>query len=413
MSDPELYRRLQTYLEQQKPFFFDLLRQMVSINSFTTNIKGVNAVGDLTARAFAELGFSPRRVPSKNPLFGDHFILTRPGHSGRTIGLVSHLDTVFPKDEEIRHDFRWRQVGDKIYGPGTNDIKGGTVLMYMMLAALRNITPHVFDDITWMVLLNPAEEELTRDFGRVCLEVLPAETLACLVFEAGHKLGREWTLVVSRKGRAIYRIEVEGKGAHAGSNHHEGANAIVQLAHIIQQVADLTDYERDLTFNVGTAAGGTVINRVPHFASAAVEMRTFSPEIFEEGLAKMLALNGTSTIRSAIGGYDCEVRVRILDRSEPWGSNQGSEGLLRLWQTAAADLNQRVVPEARGGLSDGNWLWEHFPTVDGLGPLGDNSHCSEQSADGRKEQEYVLASSFVPKALLNSVAVLRLVNGWG
>lgn len=411
MSRPELYRQLQTYLEHHQPFYFDLLRQMVSINSFTTNIRGVNAVGQLTAEAFADLGFSARRVQSENPLFGDHFILTRPGQSRRSVALISHLDTVFPRSEEERNNFHWRQVGDKLYGPGTNDIKGGTVVMYMMLAALQQVAPDIYNDITWVVLLNAAEEELTQDFGRVCVETLDETTLACLIFEGGHRLGSNWTVVTSRKGRAIYRIEIEGKAAHAGSSHHEGANAIVQLADVIQRVANLTDYGRDLTFNVGTAAGGTVINRVPHFASAAVEMRTFSSEVFEEGVTQMLALNGASTVRSAVGAYDCEVRVQLLDRAAPWDNNQGSEALLRLWQTAAADLDQRVISEARGGLSDGNWLWQHFPTVDGLGPLGDNSHCSEQSADGRKEQEYALVSSFIPKALLNTVAMLRLVNG--
>lgn len=410
MSRPEIYNRLQAYLEGRQPFYFDLLRQMVSINSFTANSKGVNALGNLTAAAFAELGFEAKKVRSLYPLFGDHLIMTRPGKSDRKIGLISHLDTVFPPDEEERHNFIWRYVGDKIYGPGTVDIKGGTVVIYMILTALQAVVPQVYDDITWLVLLNAAEEELSQDFGALCLEALTDQALACLVFEGGHRLRDDWTAVVSRKGRAIYRITVEGKGAHAGSNHQDGANAIVQLAHTVQQVAALTDYERGLTFNVGTAAGGTVINRVPHFASAAVEMRALSPAVFEEGLASMLALNGQSLVQNAVGNYACQVNVEVLDRTAPWPRNKGSDALLALWQEVANELGRLVVPEARGGLSDGNWLWEYMPTIDGLGPLGDNSHCSEQSADGRKEQEYALASSFVPKAVLNTAALLKLIE---
>ena len=56
-------------------------------------------------------------------------------------------------------------------------------------------------------------------------------------------------------------------------------------------VADFTDYDNDLTFNVGTILGGTVINRVPHQAAASVEMRAFTPDVFEGGVDKMLALN--------------------------------------------------------------------------------------------------------------------------
>jgi glutamate carboxypeptidase len=42
--------------------------------------------------------------------------------------------------------------------------------------------------------------------------------------------------------------------------------------------------------------------------------------------------------------------------------------------------------------------------------LGDNDHCSERSADGSKVPEYVAASSFVPKALVNVEAIWSLVN---
>ena len=40
----------------------------------------------------------------------------------------------------------------------------------------------------------------------------------------------------------------------------------------------------------------------------------------------------------------------------------------------------------------------------------DNAHSSERSDDGSKDQEYVLASSFVPKALLNIAAIVRLAS---
>ena len=64
--------------------------------------------------------------------------------------------------------------------------------------------------------------------------------------------------------------------------------------------------------------------------------------------------------------------------------------------------------EERGGLSDGNLIWDAVPTLDGLGPWGDNDHCSERSPDGAKLPEFVDASSFVPKAMLNIIAIQKL-----
>lgn len=413
MARPMPVRELEAALQRRLPEHLALLREMVGVNSFTANPAGVNALGALTAARFAALGFAAEHIPSTNPLYGRHLILTRaaPDPNAPRIGLVSHLDTVFPADEEQRHDFHWREAGARIYGPGVVDIKGGTVLIYMMLAALREVLPQLFDAVTWVVLLDATEETGGRDFGRLCVERLTEKALACLVFEGGYFPASHPHLVVARKGMVIYRIEVQGRAAHAGSSHQQGANAIVQMADVISRVCALTDYTRDLTFNVGTVAGGTVINRVPHFASASVEMRAFRPDVYEAGLASMMALNDFSSVCAPADGFPCEVRVSVLSRVLPWPRNPATERLFGVWQSAAEELGHTAVPEERAGLSDANYFWDELPTLDGLGPAGGNAHCSERSADGSKDQEFVLVDTFVPKALLNTLSILRLLEG--
>src|SRR6478672_384438 len=92
---------LKAFLETQLPTGLEMLRQMVSINSFTSNRDGVNRLGKLTADFFTPLGFKVEYVPSSNPDWGNHLILTRPGRSNKSLAMVSHLDTVFPPEEEI------------------------------------------------------------------------------------------------------------------------------------------------------------------------------------------------------------------------------------------------------------------------------------------------------------------------
>jgi glutamate carboxypeptidase len=64
----------------------------------------------------------------------------------------------------------------------------------------------------------------------------------------------------------------------------------------------------------------------------------------------------------------------------------------------------RVVPERRGGLSDGNLLWSHAPTIDGLGPIGGCAHCSQRGEDGRGQEDAVKLS-FVRKAMLTALVL--------
>jgi glutamate carboxypeptidase len=401
---------LRPYLDQQLPAALERLREMVEINSFTGNPEGVNRLGRLTAERFVPLGFQAEFVPSANPGWGNHLVLTRPGASGKSIAMVSHLDTVFPPEDEARNDFRWQRQGDRIFGPGTLDIKGGTVMMWLVLSALRQHAPEVFNAITWKLFWNSSEEQFSPDFEHVCRSRFDDGTLAALVFEAEERSGNESLLVVGRKGRGAWKVTATGRGAHAGGKHPFGANAIVQLAQTVQRIAALTDYSRQLTFNVGAICGGTVVNRVPHEATAEGEFRAFAPETCAQAKQALLALAGPGQVRSPEDGYACEVKIQILEEWRPWPPNPATERLCQLWRQAGAQLGLSVNGEARGGLSDGNGLWDAVPTLDGLGPWGDNDHCSERSPDGSKLPEFAAVSSFVPKAAVNVVAILKLIE---
>src|SRR5258706_1588790 len=161
------FEGVQNFLTEQLPATLDLLRQMVEMNSFTANKEGVNRLGDLTARTFSPLGFNAQTVPSVDQEYGDHLVLTRKGKSDCTIALISHLDTVFPPEEEKRNNFHWQVEGDRIFGPGTQDIKGGTAMMWLVLSALRAQAPHALEGITWKVLWDSFQEEYLPDLCEV------------------------------------------------------------------------------------------------------------------------------------------------------------------------------------------------------------------------------------------------------
>jgi glutamate carboxypeptidase len=392
------------------PEALNFLRRMVEINSFTANAAGVNAVGGLVAEAFAPLGFRESRVPAARREFGDHWFLATESRGERpTVAFVSHLDTVFSEEEERRNKFVWREEGTRIHGPGTNDIKGGTALAWLMLTAMRREMPELFKSVNWMLALNAREEVDSADFGAACRRIFPGNTAACLVLEADSGSNGDFCVVGQRKGRATFEVKVEGRGAHAGSQHARGANAIVELARVVGEISALTDYAAGVTVNVGSIRGGTVNNRIPHEAVASLEMRAWSPQAFESARAAILAFSGEGVVRSA-DGYPCGIAVSQLDETPPWPENPETRRLVELWAASGRQLGLPMRWESRGGLSDGNVLWEHFPTLDGLGPCGDFSHCSERSADGSKEQEWVDTASFVPKAQLNAAAIALLLE---
>src|SRR5436309_15827621 len=70
---------LTEFLKNQMPDVLEALRQMVGINSFTSNREGANRLGRFTAQCFAPLGFAAEFVPSANLSYGDPLVSTRPG----------------------------------------------------------------------------------------------------------------------------------------------------------------------------------------------------------------------------------------------------------------------------------------------------------------------------------------------
>jgi len=398
-------------VERFRPGALRFLERLVAVNSFTLNREGVNENAALIAAQFAPLGFQAEHVPARDPQFGGHLFLHRPGRAKRGLMLVSHLDTVYPPEEEKRNGFGWQVEAERIYGPGVNDIKGGTAMIWLVLAALREFAPEVFEDTHWVVAANAAEEELARDFPELCRERLPASCRAALVFEACGGQGRGLTLVRSRKGSANFRVAVEGRGAHAGSKHHEGANAVVELAGVIEKIAALTNYERGLTANVGRVSGGGPSNRVPHAAECVVNIRAFEEEILQGAVDAMFALEKESpAVRAASDGYPCRVHVEMFRRNPTWGQNPSTDALIAIWQRAGEQLGIPLLAEARGGLSDGNFLSQFIPVLDGLGPFGLNGHASERSADGSKLPEFVVTHSFDEMGTVNLAGIIELLR---
>ena len=392
---------LQNHLRIRLPDYLNALQSMVAVNSFTTNAAGVDVVGEVTAGLFTGLGFAPESAPAATSGFGRHLFLHRPGASERRVAFISHLDTVYPPDEEAAEEFHWRRDGDRVIGPGVADIKGGTLVAFMVLDALRSVHPRVFDAFTWLVALDACEEHLAPDFARGCRDRLPGEqTAAILVMECGTDGKAEGApLVVCRKGMVNFRVVVTGKASHSGTGFWRGRNAILDAARLALAMSQVSDRERHLTVNVGVVQGGTVTNRVPHECVLSGEARAFSPAVLADGISRLRAIVESSGT----------ARIEFTEELSPWPENPGSQSLLAMWQKAGAGLGMAVEPELRGGLSDGNLLWMHAPTLDGLGPIGGNCHCSQKGPDGRG-QEYALEASFVSKALLTAAALVELTD---
>ena len=160
-----------------------------------------------------------------------------------------------------------------------------------------------------------------------------------------------------------------GVAAHAGVDFEKGANALVELARVVETVSGWTDLKRGLTVSVGVAGGGTKLNVVPAEAWAEVDMRfarkADGPRI-ERKFAGLKAVDKRCTL-AVTGGIN-------RPPMERW------RGTVRLYEKAralAAELGFVLEEAATGGASDGNFTAAlGVPTLDGLGAVGEGAHAA-------------------------------------
>jgi glutamate carboxypeptidase len=371
---------MMTYFTQRTEEMLDHLRQMVEIESPSTDKAAVDRLGRWVAEQARRAGAAVEVVPSTR--WGDH-LLARWGAGEGGFLLLCHLDTVWPTGTlEARP---WRVEGDRAYGPGAYDDKGSAVVILWALAGLRQLGLAPARPVT--VLFNSDEETGSRS-SRSLIEAEAKRAAVVFCVEPARPSG---ALKVWRKGTGQYVITAFGRAAHAGADHEQGINAIEELAHQVLRLQGMTDYSAGTTVNVGWIQGGTRTNVVPDRAQIRVDLRVRTAA---EG-ARMAAAIGA--LQPVLPGARLEIKGGLS--RPPMEESPLTLGPFRRAQEIGAELGLNLTAEGTGGASDANFTAAlGVPTLDGLGPVGDGAH----SVD-----EYVLIPSLPERAALMAALLSR------
>ena len=367
--------KFRDYIDSHRDEMLGFLREIVEVNSFTRNPEGVDRVGRIMAGFLAELGFDEERTEMEG--LGAQQVFTRPGR-GKKLLFLTHKDTVFPPESGFV-DFRVE--GDRAFGPGVIDMKGGITVLLFAIKMLRDMGLAGDRDLT---LTAVSDEEAGSEDSRAITEEAARGKDYVFVFECGGEGGE---LATARKGVGTFFIDVEGRSAHAGHSYSQGINANLELAHKTIAVHRLTDLERGTTLNVGEVRGGIGANTISPSARLVIDLRF---EMAGEGkrIEKELAwISETSFVpgtRSVLSGV---IQRPVMVETD------GTREFLEIVREAAGE---EIASEQRGGVSDANFTAAlGVPTLDGFGPIG---------ADDHRPSEYmVLDSLFERTALLAGV----------
>lgn len=344
------------------------IQRWISIESPTDVPEAMARMAAQVQDDYESIGARVERIPGRDG-FGDHLLVTDDRHctparaSGPGILVLSHLDTVHPMGT-LEKDNPMRIEGDRLYGPGAEDMKGGT---YLALAALRQIAREGLKTHLPVRHLMVSDEEMGSTTSREHIEREARRAKYVLVTEPARSGGK---IVTARKGIASFTVTAHGAPAHAGVEHHLGRSAIREISHQILALEAMTDYARELTVNVGLVRGGTRSNVVPEWASVEVDVRMPNPAIGEEIVQRIRGLRPVTP--------DVHLSIEGGINRPGYEKTPGIAALYEHAKALAAEIGFELIDLKTGGGSDGNYTANITPTLDGLGVDGDGGHTHEE-----------------------------------
>jgi acetylornithine deacetylase/succinyl-diaminopimelate desuccinylase-like protein len=224
------------------------------------------------AARFTEAGLSDVTTDAIGNVFGTLPAAALPPEStGPVVVLSAHLDTVFPLETPLKASID----GDLLRIPGACDNGAGVVGMLAIAHALVRSKVELPAPLIFMGNVGEEGEGDLRGVRALYARNKLAERIAAHVVLDG--AGAE-AAITQALGSRRFQVTVSGPGGHSFTDAGT-PNPIAALAAALAVFVEtpLPDDPRT-TMNLGTIHGGTSVNSIPESVTAAVDLRSTSPD---------------------------------------------------------------------------------------------------------------------------------------
>ena len=356
------------FIDAHRDEMLDFWREMVNMESGSQDKEGIDAVAARFQQVLSGAGASVRIIEMEkagNMLVG----AVGAERANSPVLFMGHMDTVFSKGTVAKRPFTIKD--GMAYGPGVLDMKGGIVAA---IYAIKALNAAGYERRPLKMILAGDEEVAHVNSNAADIFMSEAKgAVAAFNCETGFV---DDAIVVGRKGTAVFELEVKGVAVHAGNEPENGRSAILEIAHKVIDIQNLTNWDTGTTFNVGVIQGGTVPNAVPGYAKIVVDIRYLDPESLPdirrqiEEVAAKTYVQGTSTtvvqvpgiapMKTTDGVRELFAIVKKTYEENGWGDPYG-----------------KLV----GGGSDSAYsVIAGVPTVCAMGVKGGRNHSPEEFA---------------------------------
>ena len=375
------------FIDEHREEMLSLWQELVNMESGSQNKPGIDAVAARIAEFLATAGAATRMVEMEkagNMLVGE----IGPERKQPKVLFMGHMDTVFSLGTVAVRPFTIRD--GVAYGPGVLDMKGGIVAALFAMKALQSAG---YAERPLKMILAGDEEVAHANSNAADVFMSEAQgAAAAFNCETGFT---DDAIVTGRKGTALFELEVKGVAVHAGNEPENGRSAILEIAHKVIAIQNLTNWELGTTFNVGLIQGGTVPNAVPGRAKITVDVRYLDPALFPEIRRQV------EEVASRVYVPDTTTTVREIPGIAPMKTTPSVDALFDIVKQTYAEMGLGT-PYAKtvGGGSDSAYsVMAGVPTVCAMGVKGGRNHSPE---------EFAIVETLFERAKLLALCTLNL-----
>lgn len=362
------YNTLFNEIARLESKYIDFWVDVCNTESPTNYKEGVDKVGSLFIDVAKKFGWDYEIFPLE--VSGDCACITmNPESNNKPISLSGHMDTVHPIGSfgtPATHI-----EGDRIYGPGVSDCKGGLVAALFAMEALHNSN---YKERPVMLLLQSDEEVNSRTSNKASINYICEKAKDSIAF-INCEAQRGESAILYRKGIMAYKLTIKGKSAHA-SKCYNAVNPICEAAHKILQFEKYKN-ENGITCSCDIINSGTVSNVVPDECSLTVDFRYSTKEEAEQ--IKKIVQEIAKT--SYLGETTCEIE-QISNRAAMFPCERNLNLLNKMNEIFKLNNMPTLIDRLSTGGSDAAEVTEYgIPCVDSVGVLGDFVHTKNEYAE--------------------------------
>jgi acetylornithine deacetylase len=351
-----------------------LLSDLVAINSINPDLvpgspgeaEIAHYIADWLRRADLEVELL-ESIPGRPNVVG----IARGTGGGKTLLLNGHMDTVGIAGMPDGHQPRIQ--GDRLYGRGAYDMKGGVAACMLAIAAAKK--QNLRGD---MIFTGVIDEEYASVGTMDLVKRLHADGAIVAEFT-------ELQLILAHRGFVWIDVETLGKAAH-GSRPDLGVDAIVKMGKVLMEIEKLDQTLRanpthpllgSGSLHASLIQGGQELSSYPERCLLSAERRTLPGETPQSVEAEFVQI--VEDLRRTDPSFDAIIR-RGIDRS-PLETREDAE-IVQALQAASV----RVLNEPRQIAGVQFWTDAAVLSADGIssvlfGPSGSGAHAVEEWVD--------------------------------